>query len=226
MRKLSLFALFTLFPLLAVATENTTVKVEMSASRYVIPDTYTLPISVSIKLKREKDVINALGKVDRTVRELNVRYRGGNYSVYRVTRWDPSKKKYIFEGFRGSLRYTFLLENPTAQDRILSSLTALKEKGLSISIEVGGASWTVSERKASSVKNLLRIKLLKKAKLFSDAIGKTLGKSCDIKSVDFTSLPFTPVRYKSLSKSAVSAPVPKRSERKLSIKATVIFNCR
>ncbi len=225
MGKLLLF-IFLLFPAVLFAEEGVTIKTTISISRYVIPDTYLLPVSVSVKLKEEPKVLNILGDVDKKLRSLGFNYKGGSYSVYKVTRWDPVKKRSVFDGFKGNVDYRFYLKDPSLQDKVLSLLAKL-QKRYPLEVTVNNPQWIISNDKVSVIKDGLSADLLKRAIGLSSKFGNVIGKKCSLKEVDFVSRPYYPIRYKSLGKGAsVSAPIPKRSEQEISVEANVTFICQ
>jgi len=226
-KKVFLLVFMVLCPSLLFASDNVTIKTQISVSRQVLPDTYLLPVSISVKLKKESQVLNLLGKVDKEVRKLGMDYSGGSYSVYKVTRWDPEKKKSVFEGFRGNLSYQFRLKEPSVQDKIFSLLTKLKKRHPAIEISVSNPSWIVSKKRAILVKDSLYIRLLKRATVLSKRFGRAIGKRCSLKEVNFTPHFYSPIRYKSALRSeSVSAPIPKKSEQEISLDANVVYLCR
>jgi hypothetical protein len=70
-----------------------------------MPDVYTIYVSIVVKDKKEKDIINTLGKIDRSVRNLNVDYVGGNYNLSKNCYYDENKQ--ICEGFKRVQKYGF-----------------------------------------------------------------------------------------------------------------------
>ncbi len=189
-------------------------------------DILRVDIFVNARGNKEIEVVNMLGEVDKAIRSLGLDYSGGNYWVQKNCWWEEGKRK--CKGYLGELRYSFLLQRASDQNKLLDLLDAFKEKfGETINYGVSKTVWMVSPKKAKGVEEELRLRLLNRARDFATKAGKNLGKECYIKSVSYDYI--SPIRggmALMALKFSPQAPEPKMEETSISVKAVVGFVCR
>lgn len=238
MRKINLTLLVLLFlcyssHLLAQSCEKegTTVSIILEREKELIPDILLLNFKASIFTQKEVEAINGLGDIDKALRQLNLEYKGGRYTIYQNCWWEGDKRK--CSGYIGSISYTFLLNNYSDQNRIFDVMDKFKEKyGEKVKFEIQEPEWSISKKRRKVTEEELRLLIVESAKDFSKMISKSLEKSCEIVNIDFTTIsipvyrPFYLKTTETIEKRAIDAPEPKRDEQSVGIKASVKLRCK
>ncbi len=223
----SLFAIFTVNQVYANSSESsekTEISVILEEKKEILPDTFALGLEIIAIMDTEVKAINIIGSVDKTLRDLGFDYKGGKYWVYQNCWWEKNKRK--CSGYKAIVEYLFLLKNPSFQNKILKILEKFKQKYRgSFKFKIYRTDWIVSEKKMDRLKDELRLKIIKKAKDFLIKVSSALGKSCDIKSIDYNVGLHYPSYLPTKSK-GLEAPEPKKEEKTVNIKAKVILICK
>ncbi|MEO0197514.1 MAG: hypothetical protein ABIL78_06355 [candidate division WOR-3 bacterium] len=175
--------------------------------------------------------IIANADVDKAIRNFNLEYSGGSYSVQENCWIENNKKKCA--GYYGELNYVFRLENPSEQNKIIDTLNVFKGKyNEKMKYQISRPSWAVSERKLKEVEEELKLKLIDKAKDFSNKVSKRLNKECFVQSINYDVIypilrPYILTQSTSAPISISSqAPEPKEDEFTIRVKAAFNFVCK
>ncbi|WP_084274812.1 hypothetical protein [Nitratiruptor tergarcus] len=216
--------LLLLFLVGGVAAPNgTEIIIEFTKSAKVMPDTYSFGLHIFMKDPKEKVILNTLGAVDKTIRNLKISYEGGRYELHQNCFWQ--KEKRICEGYKGSVSYRFFLKNPQKQNEIFEAIENLKKRMQeSFHYSVVYPHWQISQSKQNQVIQKLQLGVIDKAKVFGKQAGKRLAKQCDIKSIDYITRLY-PVVKSMAAKASVQAPQPAKEEQSMSVRAKVRFIC-
>ena len=222
--KTALITLTGIIFLTATALAGTKISDTVTASRYAKPDTYVIPINVKIKSWDEGKILTTLSILDEKIRNLKLPYEGGNYRVEENRIWDTTKKRYVTEGYIGTIHYTFKLKNVQKQNEIFTLLNE-ESKQLGFQYTVGSPHWEVSQSKRQKVISELKKALIRKSLKEAKEFGRELNEVCTVESISFNpfSQPIFPL-YRSNVKT-LSAPVPARTFQRISVKANVKFSC-
>lgn len=212
--------------------ELTRISITFEEKRELSPDILNMNFSITAKAQREVDVINILGSVDKSIRNLKIEYTGGNYSVYKNCWWEKNKLK--CSGYKGNLTYDFKLKDSKEQNKILESVEEIKEKfGENIAYSVSNPQWIITEKKYKEVENELKVEILDNLIKFSNKVSEKIGRQCFISSIDYDIRRFyleRPIAYKSglpdiPVEKTIEAPEPKREDKTVTVKAYVKYLC-
>lgn len=212
--------------------ELTRISITFEERRELSADALHMNFSVTAKAQREIDVINILGIVDKSIRNLKIEYTGGNYSVYKNCWWEKNKLK--CSGYKGNLTYDFKLKDLKEQNKILESIEEIKEKfGENMAYSVSTPQWIITEKKYKEVENELKVEILDSLLKFSDRLSEKLGRQCFITGIDYDIRRFyleRPIVHKSRlpdmsTERAIEAPEPKREDKSVTVKAYVKYLC-
>ncbi len=218
-------------------TENqiTKLSITLEETRELIPDILALDLKVDVTTAKEAEAINILGAIDNVLRNLNLDYKGGKYSVYKNCWWEKGKQRCT--GYKGSIEYLFELKNAASQNQIFEALERFKEryeKEMSLeemNFSVSQPEWRISEKEYHKVEDELKFKIIDTAKDFSDRVSKKLGKTCYISDIDYDvkrPLPIGPyygAKAANLMERSIEAPEPKREEKTVNVKAGIKLRC-
>ncbi len=210
--------------------EITKISATLEEKEEIKPDIIIFNISITANGQKEIEVINILGDVDKAIRNFNLEYSGGSYSVQENCWIENNKKKCA--GYYGELNYVFRLENPSEQNKIIDTLNVFKGKyNEKMKYQISRPSWAVSERKLKEVGEELKLKLIDKAKDFSNKVSKRLNKECFIQSINYDVIyPILSKRSYLQAASPISissqAPEPKEDEFTIRVKAAFNFVCK
>ncbi len=209
----------------------TRISITLEEQREIIPDILNMTLSFNATAQKEAEVLNILGSIDKNIRALGVKYSGGSYSVYKNCNWENNK--YKCSGYEGDIEYSFQLKEPTEQNKIYEAVDSFKEKyGEKVNYSVTRPQWLVSEKKAKSEEDNLKLEIIDTAKQFGNKAGEKLGKKCSISSINYdVRRPyfFEPGIYKAvtmMNKSMIEAPEPKKEDKTLNVKASLDFICK
>lgn len=211
--------------------ELTRISIIIEEKKEISPDILNMNLSIAAKAQKESEVINILGAIDTSIRELKFAYSGGSYSVYKNCWWE--KNKWKCSGYKGDLSYSFRLKDPKEQNKILESVEEIKEKyGEAITYTVTNPQWIITEKKYKEIENVLKIEIIDTAIDFAKKAGDKIGRQCFISNVDYDIKRFwgQPVIYKSavadtVAERAIEAPEPKKEEKSVTVKAQIKFVC-
>lgn len=236
MKRLALFVLILLFIAgLSYAEEKdydvTRISITLEERKELTPDILNMTLSVYVTAPKEAEAINMLGNIDKTLRGLDVKYSGGSYSVYKNCWWEKDRRK--CSGYKGEIGYSFELKESREQNKILEAVDNFKEKyGEKMNYTVSRPEWLVSEKKAKTEENKLKLEIIDTAVQFGNKAGEKLGRKCSVSSINYdVRRPYfwEPTIYKAapmMEKAMIEAPEPKKEDRSLSVKASVGFVCR
>lgn len=212
--------------------ELTRISITLEEKRELSPDILNMNFSVTAKAQKEVDVINILGSIDKSIRNLKIEYTGGNYSVYKNCWWEKNKLK--CSGYKGDLNYDFKLKDSKEQNKILESIEEIKEQfGENIAYSVSNPQWIITEKKYKEVENALKIEIIDTLIKFSNKVSEKIGRQCVISSIDYDIKRFyleRPIAYKSAVpdiavEKTIEAPEPKREDKTVTVKAYVKYLC-
>uniref|UniRef100_A0A7V5XFF0 DUF541 domain-containing protein n=1 Tax=Thermodesulfobacterium geofontis TaxID=1295609 RepID=A0A7V5XFF0_9BACT len=226
---LFIFLILISFKLNAQACEKdkTTVFITLEEKKELVPDILSLNLKINVITPKEAEAINIMGGLDKALRNLNLEYKGGKYSVYENCWWEEGKKRCA--GYKGSIGYLFLLKDYFEQNKVFEVLDEFKNKyGEKIKFEVHEPEWIVSEKKQQEIEKELKLKIIDRAKEFSETVSKTLDKNCDIESIDYNIEPvYRPYSLaKTIREATIEAPEPKKEEKSVSIRAGIRLICK
>ncbi|NOY63780.1 MAG: SIMPL domain-containing protein [Nitrospirae bacterium] len=199
----------------------------IEASRSIVPDLYVFSVSVSVISQSESNAINVLGKLDKKVRELGLRYKGGEYSVNKNCWW--SENRQVCDGYKGHVYYLFEVDDPSKQNEVLELLSNYKEESHGkIDISISNTTWKVSGKTIKKVEDELKFEVIASSIEFARKVGEQLRMACTISEVNFQPRP-TPVypMYRTMLKErSIEAPAPTKGERTVTVRAEVKVLCR
>lgn len=222
-----ILALFCTYAYAQDKDENITkVSIILEQTREIVPDILSMSLYVNVTTPKEIETINALGAIDKAIRNLNLDYKGGKYSVYKRCWWEKDRQK--CQGYRGSSGYIFELKDATAQNQIFEMMERFKEKyGEEMNFTVSEPQWIVSKKNTTKVEDELKLEIIDTAKDFSEKVSKKLGKTCYISNIDYEirrpSYGPEPIFLKTKS---IEAPEPKKEELVIGVKVGVKLNCK
>lgn len=208
----------------------THISITLEEIKVLTPDVLSMTLEFNVTTKKEAEAVNILGAIDKAIRGLNLKYTGGNYSVYKNCWWE----KYTYEcsGYKGSNGYVFELKEAKEQNKVIEVLEDFKEKYKDkINYTVSSPEWVVTEKTAKTEESELKLKIIDSAKDFAKKVSEKLGKTCFISTINYdVRRPYfwEPIYLKSLemAKSAIEAPEPKKEDKTLSVKASVSLRCK
>ncbi|MDI6713883.1 MAG: hypothetical protein QMD43_02480 [Thermodesulfovibrio sp.] len=216
--------------------DSTKVYITLEEAKDLIPDIYTLSITVNVNSIQEAELIKILGNVDKSIKNLRLNYKGGKYNVYRNCWWEKGRE--VCSGYKGNVYYYFELEKPEQQNKILESLAEFKEKhGEKVSLTISNPMWTVSKRNLRIAEEELKLEIVDTAKAFTQKMSEKLGKICNISEINYD-LRRPPIWYpfreedimlKSATKESrisLEAPTPVKEDKTLSVKTSITLICR
>lgn len=218
-----------------IIDKGTKLSITLEETREPIPDILALDLKVDVTTAKEAEAINILGAIDNVLRNLNLDYKGGKYSVYKNCWWEKGKQRCT--GYKGSIGYLFELKNAASQNQIFEALERFKEryeKKMSLeemNFSVSQPEWRISEKEYHKVEDELKFKIIDTAKDFSDRVSKKLGKTCYISDIDYDvkrPLPIGPyygAKAANLMERSIDAPEPKKEEKTVSVRAGVKLRC-
>jgi hypothetical protein len=227
---------FTLIPFINAFSDEckecTYIKTIIQDKKEIEPDILAVNVNVSVKGSKESEIINMLGEVDKSIRDLGFEYKGGKFSVYKNCWWENNKNK--CEGFKGSSFYVFELKNPTDQNKIYGKLSYFSDKYKDkLDYSISQPEWTASKEKTEQIENQLKLSVIDKALSFTQQISKKLNKSCNIESLNYESDQIYPIPiYRTIlmstaeSVESVSAPEPKKDVNFIDIKVKAEIICK
>jgi len=226
-------AVFTLLPMINAFSDEcrecTNIKTIIQDKKEIEPDVLAVSVNITVEGSKESEIINILGEVDKSIRDLGFEYKGGKFSVYKNCWWENNKTK--CEGFKGSSFYVFELKNPTDQNKIYEKLSYFSGKYKDkLDYSVSQPEWTASKEKIEQIEEQLKLSVIDKALSFTQQVSKKLNKTCNIKSLDYESdqaYPM-PIYRNMLMKTAesVSAPEPKKDVNFMDIKVKAEIICK
>jgi len=226
-------AVFTLLPMINAFSDEckecTYIKTIIQDKKEIEPDILAVSVDISVKGSKESELINILGEVDKSIRDLGFEYKGGKFSVYKNCWWENNKTK--CEGFKGSSFYVFELKNPTDQNKIYEKLSYFSDKYKNkLDYSVSQPEWTASKEKTEQIEYQLKLSVIDKALSFTQQVSKKLNKSCNIKSLDYESDQVYPMPiYRTMlmkTAESVSAPEPKNNINFIDIKVKTEIICK
>jgi hypothetical protein len=224
---------FTLLPIINAFSDEckecTYIETIIQDKKEIEPDILAVSVNISVKGSKESEIINMLGEVDRSIRDLGFEYKGGKFSVYKNCWWENNKTK--CEGFKGNSFYVFELKNPTDQNKIYEKLSYFSGKYKDkLDYSVSQPEWTASKEKTEQIEYQLKLSVIDKALSFTQQVSKKLNKSCNIKSLDYESDQVYPMPiYRAMLMStaeSVSAPEPKKDINFIDIKVKTEIICK
>lgn len=206
----------------AYATE-TTITMNLTESKELLPDYLSMNLSVTAKAQKESEVINMLGNVDKAVRSLGLKYTGGRYWVGKRCWWENGRFRCL--GYEGRIRYTFELKDPKEQNYVLEVIDSFKDRyGESMSYSVSEPKWSISEKHHRNVEKELRFSIIDSAKELTDSLSKRLNKECFIQTIDFTTR-MPPIEPYTMRK-GIEAPEPSVEGQTLNVDAVLRLVCK
>jgi hypothetical protein len=211
---------------LIISLDTTYVDATININSNVMPDVYTIYVSIVVKDKKEKDVINTLGKIDRSIRNLNVDYVGGNYNLSKNCYYDENKQ--ICEGFIGYSYYKFNLKEVENQVNILETFSSLKKEFKNMYFQIEGSDWILSKHLRDRIEDSLKISIIDRINNFSEQISKKINKKCILKTISYKQnyyFPYYERKYEALQAEAFTAPSPKSEEITISVEANIKLAC-
>jgi hypothetical protein len=212
---------------LIISLDTTYVDAIINVHSNVMPDVYTIYVSIVVKDKKEKDVINTLGKIDRSIRNLNVDYVGGNYNLSKNCYYDENKQ--ICEGFIGYSYYKFNLKEVENQVNILETFSSLKKEFKNMYFQIEGSEWILSKHLRDRIEDSLKISIIDRINNFSEQISKKINKKCILKTITYKQdyyFPYYKRKYGSFEEAeAFTAPSPKSEEITISVEANIKLAC-
>ncbi len=198
------------------------IKLPLSVEKSLLPDEYVFNIEATVKAATEKEVLKILGFLDKEIRQLKIKHRGGKFYTSQNCIW--KKDSLVCNGYKGTIFYTFEGKSPAIQGKAIKPFLRLKKIYPTLfSYFVRSQGWRVSPSKLKLEKNRLTLELIKNALSLSKEIGRVLSGSCYIEKIDYKSRNF-PVFPLRASKS-LSLPHPAKDSQKLTVRATVTFKC-
>ncbi|WP_028845655.1 SIMPL domain-containing protein [Thermodesulfovibrio thiophilus] len=204
----------------------TNVSIILEQTKEIEPDILAMRLEVSVITPKETETINILGAIDKAIKNLNLDYKGGKYSVYKRCWWEKDKQK--CQGYRGEIEYIFELKDANAQNQIFETLERFKDKyGEEMNFTVSEPQWIVSKKNTAKIENELKLEVIDTAKDFSEKVSKKLGKTCYISNLDYEirrpSYGAEPIFLKTKN---IEAPEPKKEELVIGVKVSVKLNCK
>lgn len=177
-------AVFTLLPMINAFSdeckEYTYIKTIIQDKKEIEPDILAVSVNITVEGSKESEIINMLGEVDKSIRDLGFEYKGGKFSVYKNCWWENNKTK--CEGFKGNSFYVFELKNPTDQNKIYEKLSYFSGKYKDkLNYSVSQPEWTASKEKIEQIEEQLKLSVIDKALSFTQQVSKKLNKTCYIK---------------------------------------------
>ncbi len=215
---------FILFLLFSTSFAKTIISDTITVKSYVNPDIYFLPIKVSYISQSEENVLDVLGKLDKSIRTLKLKYKGGNFYIREYKDYDPNLKKYVSKGFIGEIIYNFYLKNIENQNRIFNLLNRFS-KLYNIKYIVYNPHYIISNQKQNEILEKLKYKAINKIIFEKRKIEKLLNKSCEISYISFNSI-YIPIFRSQIKFSKSLAPEPAKSSKEISLKVKVKFECK
>jgi hypothetical protein len=224
---------FTLLPIINAFSDEckecTYIETIIQDKKEIEPDILAVSVNISVKGSKESEIINMLGEVDRSIRDLGFEYKGGKFSVYKNCWWENNKTK--CEGFKGNSFYVFELKNPTDQNKIYEKLSYFSGKYKDkLDYSVSQPEWIASKEKTEQIEYQLKLSVIDKALSFTQQVSKKLNKSCNIKSLDYESDQVYPMPiYRTMlmkTAESVSAPEPKKDINFIDIKVKTEIICK
>ncbi|MCX7988865.1 MAG: SIMPL domain-containing protein [Thermodesulfovibrio sp.] len=212
--------------------ELTRISITLEEKKELSPDILNINFSVTAKAQKESDVINILGTIDKSLRNLKIDYTGGNYSVYKNCWWE--KNKWKCSGYKGDLSYVFRLKETKEQNRILESVEEIKENfGENMAYTLSNPQWIITEKKYKEIENTLKIEIIDTAINFAKKVSDKIGRQCFISNIDYDIKRFyleTPTVYKSAlpamaMERTIEAPEPKKEDKTVTVKAYIKYLC-
>ncbi|HEA84052.1 MAG TPA: DUF541 domain-containing protein [Thermodesulfobacterium geofontis] len=207
---------------------GTRVSIILEEEKEIVPDTLSINLRISVLTQKEVEAINIMGEIDKTLKGLNLEYKGGRYSVYENCWWEKGERK--CSGYKGRVEYVFLLKEVSQQNKIFEILNGFKEKyGEKLKFSIYRTDWIVSEKEAKKAEDKLRLLIIERAKEFSETVSKALDKNCDIELIDYqarTPHPLYIYPPRAMEKATVEAPEPKREEKTITVRAEVKLKCK
>jgi hypothetical protein len=99
------------------------------------------------------------------------------------------------------------------------------EKDVELSISSG--SWRVDEDSIKQMQDELKFKALDWADNYASKLSERTGKSCEVKSVDFSGGRYSPpIVYAEARVSDKSVPMPQKNVQKIKINTKLKFECK
>ncbi len=199
----------------------------VEASRSIMPDMYVFSVSVSVISDSEGKALNLLGELDKKVRELGLRYKGGGYSVNKNCWW--SENRQVCDGYKGHVYYLFEMKDPSKQNKVLQLLSNYKKESRGeIDISISNTTWKVSGKTIKKVEEALKFEVITNSIEFARKVGEQLKMACTINEINFQPRP-TPVypMYRTMLKEkSIEAPAPAKGERTVTVRAELKVLCR
>jgi len=225
------FALHTNTTMAEEKKDTVRVHAVIEDKKYVTPDIFMVKIEVYLKANKESSIINALGEVDKAIRDLGLEYKGGQYSVSENCWWYQDKK--ICDGFNGNITYVFELKDFAQQNLIFNKLDNISKKYKDLHFNIYEPVWNISDKMKEKVEDGLKLTIIDKAQNFAKEISKKLGKTCSIESINYTVNRYEPLYFGDIAilksnfttESSIKAPKPKKEDTTISVNASVDFNC-
>lgn len=209
---------------------STKVLINLSETRDIVPDIYTVYVTVNVTTQKEVEAINILGLIDRAVKDLNLKYKGGRYSVNKKCWWEKGKEKCL--GYTGNVYYNFELDEPEKQNHVFETLTEFQEKyGDRISISISNPGWIVSKKILKKTEEELKFEIMDSARSFAKKVSEKLGQNCSLSEINYSTRrpsPVYPVPERTVLRdtSGIEAPEPVREEKTISVDASIRVTCK
>ncbi len=214
---------------------STVISITLEGRKAFEPDTLIMNLQIKANTSAESEAINIFGSIDKTVRNLNVDYTGGKYSVAKYCWWEKERKRCA--GYKGELNYIFKLKELNEQSKIFEAVEKFKDKyGEKINYAVSEPYWIISKEQIRAVEEELHYSIIDIAKNFAKKVSEKLEKSCSISRINYDidrsrwwgwwrddiGLYYT--GFKTYEK--IEAPEPKKEDRTISVKASVDLQCK
>jgi hypothetical protein len=226
-------AIFSLLPMINAFSDEckecTYIKIVIKDKKEIEPDILAVSVDVSVKGSKESELINMLGEVDKSIRDLGFDYKVGKFSVYTYCWWENNKTK--CKNFKGSSFFVFELKNPADQNKIYEKLSYFSDKYKEkLDYNISQPEWTASKEKIEQIENQLKLSVIDKALSFTQQISKKLNKSCNVKSLDYESDQVYPIPiYRTMlmkTADSVSVPEPKKDINFIDVKVKAEIICK